>query len=109
MRTVTITVAVLAVVASAISMSPETDRRVLPAQPAVASVADVSMVDSGAAQPAPVARCHIGHDCMLVILPYDDLAVTRLASTPELARLTDFQHSGTGYLPFHPPRILSQV
>lgn len=99
----------LAILVSALAMSQEIDHRVLPTQPAVASAADVGLADGSHADPAADADCHVGHSSMLAIMPSNDMALTCLDSAPELPRATRYLPSVAGYLPFHPPRILSQV
>lgn len=109
LRAVTVSAAVMAILLSALAMSPEFDHRVLPTQSAIASVADVGVADDGLARPAADAKWHIGHACLLAIMPGNELALTRFDSTPELPRVTGYKLSGARYPPFHPPRFLSQA
>lgn len=110
-RAVTVSVAVLAILVSAFVISPEIDHSVLPTQAAVASAAAVGAIVDRAARPAPNTNCHIGHSVILAIMPSNELALARFGfdSAPEFPRVTGYQPSGTEYLPFHPPRFLSQV
>lgn len=109
MRVATVTAAIMAILVSAFAMSPEIDRRFLNAEPAVASAANVSAIDGGAAQSTQDRNCHIGHSCTLVILPTNDLALLRLDTAPELSRGKGHLPSVVGDMPFHPPRVLSLV
>ncbi len=109
MRVATVTAAVVAILVSAFVMSPEIDHRLLDEQPAVASAANVSAIDGGAALSVQDINCHIGHSCTLVILPTNDLALLRLDTAPELFRVKGHPPSVVGDMPFHPPRVLSLV
>ena len=109
MRAVTVTAAIMAILVSALPMSPEIDDHFLPAHPAATSGADVGAINDGVARPASHTICHIGHGCMLVILPANDLALMRFDSAPGLSRVTGYLPSVAGDIPFHTPRILLQV
>lgn len=109
LRTLTFTSAVLAILVSALAMSPEFDRSILETQLAVALVADTGLAGDSPAQSAPNTKCHIGHSCIFVNIPGSDLALARLDGEPKLLRVARFKTSGAGYLLFHPPRFLSQV
>ena len=109
MRAATIAAAVMAILFSALTTLPEIDHQLLPTQSVVASVAESGAVDVGPAQPAPVSKCHVGHSCLLVIIPSNEIAIAHFDGVPEFARVTGYAPSGASYLPFHPPRLLSQV
>lgn len=108
-RAVTASVAVLAILVSALSMSPEINHRILPEHPAVASVADVGPADDGAAKHAGDTKCHIGHSCILAIMPSNESTLTHFERAPDFRRAISYLSSAAEYLLFHPPRILSQV
>jgi len=109
MRAVTVTAAVVAIIVSALAMSPEIDHHVSLTQPSITFFADTGTVDTTSTQPVPDTNCHGGLGCVLAIMPSDGLALTRCKSAQEFPRLTHYDPSRTGYLPFQPPRILSQV
>ena len=109
MRAVTVTAAAVAILVSALAMSPEIDHHVPLTQPAITFVAGTGTVDTPSVQLVPDTNCHGGLSCVLAIMPSDSLALTRFESAQEFSRLTHYDPSHTGYLPFQPPRILSQV
>ncbi len=109
MRAVTVTAAAVTILVSALAMSPEIDQYLPLTQPAITFVADTGTVDAPSVQFVPDTNCHGGHSCVLAIMPSDGLALTRCESAQEFPRLTHYDPSRTGYLPFQPPRILSQV
>ncbi len=109
MRAVTVTAAVLTILVSALAMSPEIDHHVPLAQPAITFVADTHSVDTPAVQLVPDTNCHGGLSCVLAILPSDGLALTLYENAQKFPRLTRYDPSRAGYLPFQPPRFLSQV
>lgn len=108
-RMVTITSASLAILFSAFAVSPEIDHRFLPSQYSVASAVDVNAANGGTTKSAQDTNCHTGHSCTLVILPADDIALLDIDAVPELARVATGHRSVAKDVPFHPPRILSQV
>ena len=108
LRAVTVTVAVAAILVSALAISPEINLHVLPAQTA-AVVADAGVVEDGPADPAQGTTCHVGHSCMPGVVPDSELALIRFESAPGIPRATGYQTSVAGYLPFHPPRAAFQV
>jgi len=107
MRVMTVTAAVLAIFVSAFALSPESDLRVLPAHSAAIFAAGAN--SHGAAQPASDTDCHIGYSCTLVIFPGTDLSLTRFRNAPVALAVVNHPPSVAADLPFHPPRILSQV
>jgi len=109
MRLVTVTAAVMAILVSALAISPDVDHDVLPTQSTIVSLLDAGVADDGFAQPVADTNCHVGHSCSVAIMPGSELALTRFDSAPELPREPGHQPSGAGYVPFHPPRFLSQV
>jgi hypothetical protein len=109
MRAVTIAAAVMAILFSALTTLPEIDHQILSSRPVVASVADSGAFDDGSVQPEPDAKCHVGHSCLLVIIPGNEIAIAHFDGVPEFPRVTGYAPSGAGELPFHPPRLLSQV
>lgn len=109
MRAVTVTGAVLAILVSAFAMTPEIDHRLQLAQTAVSSGTDSDANDNHDVQPAPDTKCHVGHGCITVIMPGNQLAFTNTDGAPEFFRATDYPPFLAGDMPFHPPRILSQV
>ena len=109
MRAVTVTGAVLAILVSAFAMTPEIDHRLLLAQTAVSSGADAGVIDDRAVQPAPDTKCHVGHGCILVIMPGNELAFTNMDGAPEFCRATGYSPYAAGDMLFHPPRNLSQA
>ena len=108
MRAVTFTAAVMAILVSALAMSPEIDHHVLPTQLAIASVADAGVVDSNLAQSEPAITCHIGHSCAGAIMLPNETAFVHFDGAREFPRAVGYQPSGAAYLLFHPPRDLSQ-
>lgn len=108
MRVVTVTSAVIAILVSALAMSPEIDRRVLPSQLAVASVAGAAVVDSNLAQSEPAINCHIGHSCSVTIMLPNVSAFAHFYGAREFPRIEGYQSSGAVFPLFHPPRDLSQ-
>jgi len=111
MRAVTVAAAVMAILVSALAMSPGIDHRLLPAQAGVASPVNSGVVVvNGPAQSTPDASCHFGHSCTFLILPSNNLAsMTRFDGAPEPLYTKQYQPSRAGDMPFHPPRLLSQV
>ncbi len=109
MRAVTVTAAVVAILVSALAMSPEIDHHVPLTQPAITFVADTGTVDTPSVQLVPDTNCHGGLSCVLAIMPSDGLALTLFKSVQEFPRLMRDNPSRAGYLPFQPPRNLSQV
>jgi len=109
MQAVIVTAAVLSILVSAFAKLPEFDHRAQTAQLEVISVVNEGVADDDAGLRGSVRKCDIGHGCIFVILPSNELAVTGFDGAPEFPRLTGHQPSKAGYLPFHPPRILSQV
>jgi hypothetical protein len=109
MRAVIVTAAALTILVSALLTPPEIDHHFLPTQAAVASAYDIGAADDGPLQLATETNCHIGHSCTLVIMPDDQLALTRFNGAPELRRTRQYNPSRAGDTPFHPPRILSQI
>ena len=109
MRAVTIAVAILAILVSALAMSPDINQRVLFSHPAVASMSDTDVADHGSTLPAPDTKCHVGHSCTLVIMPSSEILLASFDSAPDFSPVTGYHSSISGYLPFHPPRILSQI
>ncbi len=108
MRVVTVTAAVIAILVSALAVSPEIDHHVLPSQLAVASVADAGVVDSNLAQSEPAINCHIGHSCTAAIMLPNETAFAHFYGAREFPRIEGYQSSGAVYPLFHPPRDLSQ-
>lgn len=109
MRVVTVTVAAMAILVSALAISSAVDHHVLTNQPSVASAVDVSVADDGAANPEADANCHIGYGCILAIMPGEVPALTGFERAPERPRVTGYQPSAAENLPFHPPRFFSRV
>jgi len=108
LRAVTVTAAVMAILVSALAISPEVDHHAPPTQSTVASGADTGVIGDGPTQPAPTTNCHSGNSCILAIMPGYELVLARFDGAPELLRVTGYRPSGAANLPFHPPRILSQ-
>ena len=109
MRAVTISAAIMAIFVSAFAMSPEINHRALSAQPAIASVTDTGVIDDGPGHVASESNCHLGHSCILVIMPGDEMALTRFEGAAELPQTTLYKSSRVEVMPFPPPRILSLV
>ena len=109
MRTVTVTAAILAILFSALAHSSELDHRVLPTQGDVTSDTVLGLGDDGHAVSTAETGCHAGHSCMFVILPSNNLALTRFHFALQLFHLASYLPSQAGNLPFQPPRTLSQV
>jgi hypothetical protein len=109
MRTVTVTAAILAIVFSALSLSSELDHRFLPTQDSITLDTELSIANDGHAASEAETSCHAGYSCLFVILPSNDLALTRLHSALPLFHLASYLPSQAGNLPFQPPRTLSQV
>ncbi len=108
-RAVTVTAAVLTILVSVLAMPTEIGHQVPLTQPAITLAADTHAVDTPAVQFVPDTNCHGGLSCVLAIMPNDGLALTRFESAQEFPRLARYNPSRAGYLPFQPPRILSQV
>ena len=109
MRAVTVAAAVMAILVSALAMSPEIDHRVLPTQSAVVSAMNTDVVDDGFAQPAADTNCHIGHSCAVAIMPRNETAFVGFDRAGALPCVADYKPAGATYPLFHPPRVLSQV
>ena len=109
MRAVTVTAAVMVIVISALAISPEIDHHDPSTQPDIALVVGTDAVNIVFVQSVPDTACHGGLSCVLAIMPSNGLAVTRRESAQEFPRLMRVKPSRAGYLPFQPPRNLSQV
>jgi hypothetical protein len=109
MRVVTLSAAALAILVSALAMSPEIARHVLAKQPVVASAAEVSVVNVSVLNPLTDTKCHGGFGCTVAIIPNTEFALTRFGSAPNFSRLAGYKPSRVGYLPYYPPRFPSQA
>ncbi|WP_138934993.1 hypothetical protein [Roseovarius arcticus] len=109
MRAVTVTAAVMVIVLSALAISPEIDHHDPSTQPDIALVVGTDAVNAVFVQSVPDTACHGGLSCVLAIMPSDGLALTRRESAQDFPRLMRVKPSRAGYLPFQPPRNLSQV
>ncbi len=109
MRAVTVTAAIVTILVTALAMSPEIDHHDPSTQPDIALVVGTDAVNIVFVQPVPDTACHGGLSCVLAIMPSDGLAVTRRETAQEFPRLMRDNPSRAGYLPFQPPRNLSQV
>jgi hypothetical protein len=108
LRAMTVTAAVMAILVSALAISPEVDHHALPTQSTVASAAEPGVIDDGSTQAAPATNCHSENSCIFAIIPRYPMGLTRFDAAPELLRVTGYRPSGAAYLLFHPPRVLSQ-
>lgn len=109
MRVMTLAVAIFAFVISDLPMSPDIGSHAPISQSIAASAGDAGVADDAAAQPAPNTKCHVGHGCLLAIVPSIDLSFTHPVDAAERPIAALRKTSGAGYLHFHPPRILSRV
>ena len=106
---VTACAAVLAILASAVALSPETDRRDLPEQMSVASVADPGVAADGPTALAPDTGCKVDHGCAQATMASIELALTGHDSGQDLSGVAGLLSSQAALRPFHPPRFVSQV
>jgi hypothetical protein len=109
MRTVTVTAAVMAILVSAFSISLDIDHRLPSTRLGVISVADIGAINDLATQPAPDTKCLTGDNCRLMFLPTKCLALIRFDSESAFSHLAGYLPFLAPDVPFHPPRILSQV
>ena len=109
MRRVTVTAAILAIVFSALGLSPELDHSAPLTQHAVALETDLGLANGGHAASSAEADCHIGYSCTLVVLPSHDLALPRFHRASEFFLLAGYLPSVVAHIPYHPPRTLSLV
>lgn len=109
LRAVAVTAAILAIIVSAIVVSPGFNYSDLPTQPNVVSTVDAIAADDGLINVEPDADCHKGYGCTVAIVPGRQIALARFDRASEFFRVPDYQPSGLGYLLFHPPRTLSLV
>ncbi|CAN0555218.1 unnamed protein product, partial [Ectocarpus sp. 8 AP-2014] len=109
LHVVTVTVAILAFLFSALTGDSEIDHRILAAQSANELVIDAGVVGDALEQTAPDVNCHVGHSCDSVIVPISDMASERFGSSSESPTDPHFKPHEVRYLLFHPPRRLSRV
>ena len=109
LRVIIVTVAIPALVLSALPTPPEPDQDYISTQSIATLPGDTGVVGDALAQPAPDTNCNPGQTCLLVIIPSSDLALTGLGDSQNHPVVTHYKTHGAGNLPFHPPRILSQV
>lgn len=109
MRVVITAFAIMVIVVSAAMGAQEMDHRDQSVQIAVASIANTDLAVDNNNAAVPTATCHLGHSCVFVIMPSEDLALSRAIRVREFPRPEQYFPSGSRYPPFHPPRSLSQV
>ena len=109
LRVIIVTVAIPALVLSALPTPPEPDQDYISTQSIATLPAGAGVVGDVLVQPVPDTNCDTGQTCLLVIIPSNDLALIRPGDSPNHPVVTHYKTSGAGNLPFHPPRILSQV
>ncbi len=109
MSAATVATVVAAIIVSALAMSPSVDHHVLSTHPAVVSAVGAGVANDGIAQPAADTNCHVGHVCVVAILPGNETAGARFDEPQIFPNLAGYHPSGAAYLLFHPPRFPSQA
>lgn len=109
MRLVSIAAAVMVVFSSVLPIASQSDHHALPALQAVTSAVFSDIVSDTPAMAPAGAHCQIGHSCLFLILPINDLVLTQRDSAPEFLNVSGHLPSAQVDMPIHPPRILSQV
>jgi hypothetical protein len=99
----------MAILVSALVVSPEIEHHVLSKQPVVALAADAGVVDVSLVQRATDTKCHDGFNCTVAIIPNTEFALTGFGSASKFFRIAGYKPSWDGYLPYYPPRIPSLV
>lgn len=109
MRVVLIAAAVIAILASVLPMASQPDHHIQIAQLAATSAVFPNIISDTPALATTGAHCHIGQSCMFLVLPINNLIIAEANSAPEFPHVTGYLPSAQVDMPFHPPRILSQV
>jgi len=107
MHAVVVTGAFLAILSTAFVVSPEIEHRVLTAQLTDTLAVDFGQSDSTAAQPESEEKCHVGHGCLVLIVPIHELAFIYTDRSAEFSLSPPILPTSARDIPFHPPRVLS--
>jgi len=109
MRAVTVTAAIIAIFGAALVLFPAIDHHDMPNQTVSTSMAQADNSGDTIQPSEPDSNCQIVQSCAVAVMPGGDPVLTPPDAATERPRAAAYNPSGTRNMPFHPPRILSQV